>query len=110
MNADDDRFNLYEPSDQDIIIDGCRLVLTCSACPEQYEVFDDTTREQIGYLRLRHGWFRADVPCCGGETVYEAATIGDGVFAEEERMPQLAAAVAAIKTYTAKIKQNDNVD
>jgi hypothetical protein len=99
MNADDDRFGLYAPADQDIIIDGCRLVLTCPACPEQYEVFDNKTREQIGYLRLRHGWFRADTPACGGETVYEANPHGDGIFDEDERMGYLTDAVAAIQTH-----------
>ena len=97
--TDDYSFSLYAPSDQDIIIDGCRLVLTCPACPEQYEVFDDNTREQIGYLRLRHGWFRADVPECGGETVYEASPHGDGAFDEDERMGYLTDAVKAIQAY-----------
>jgi hypothetical protein len=97
MTEDDDRFNLYAPSAQDIIIDGCRLICTCSACPEQYEVFDEITREQIGYLRLRHGWFRADAPCCGGETVYEANPHGDGMFDEDERMGYLTDAITAIQ-------------
>lgn len=99
MTDDDDRFGLYAPSDQDIIIDGCRLVCTCSVCPEQYDVFDESTRVQIGYLRLRHGWFRADVPACGGETVYEANPNGDGAFDEDERVGYLTNAVKAIQDY-----------
>ena len=39
-------------------INGYRLILTCGACPEQYDVFDGD--RQVGYLRLRHGHFRAD--------------------------------------------------
>lgn len=97
MTEDTEKFNGYTPNDNDILIDGCRLICTCSACPEQYDVFDDNTGVQIGYLRLRHGYFRADVPDCGGETVYEADTAGDGIFDEDERMPELTAAVAAIQ-------------
>jgi uncharacterized protein YbbK (DUF523 family) len=73
--------------------------MTSCACPEQYEVFDEKTRDQIGYLRLRHGWFRADTPSCGGETVYEANPHGDGVFDEDARMGYLTDAVKAILKY-----------
>ena len=97
--TDIDLFGLYTPDAQDIIIDGCRLILTCPACPEQYEVFDDSTRAQIGYLRLRHGWFRVDVPECGGETVYEASPHGDGAFDEDERLGYLTDAVRAIQEH-----------
>ena len=46
-----------------------KFVETCSACPEQYDVF--LGDKQVGYLRLRSGWFRVDFPECGGETIYE---------------------------------------
>ncbi|MCB4861485.1 hypothetical protein K7W03_17995 [Sphingobium sp. PNB] len=59
------------------------LQLTCRACPEQYDAYLDG--KQVGYLRLRHGAFRVDVPDCGGETVYEAEPEGDGIFADHER-------------------------
>ena len=106
--TDDYSFSLYAPSDQDIIIAGCRLVLTCPACPEQYEVFDGSTREQIGYLRLRHGYFRADVPECGGETVYEANPRGDGAFDEDERLGYLTKAVKAIQDYRQQHTEGTN--
>lgn len=77
-------------------IDGLKLVCTCGACPEQYDVFD-AQGKQVGYLRLRHGHFRADYPDCGGETVYESDTKGDGVFDDEERMVEIKKAIAAIK-------------
>lgn len=86
----------YEPSESDIVIDGCRLICTCGACPEQYDVFDDLSTKKIGYLRLRHGYFRADYPECGGRTVYETETMGDGIFDEDERLPHLTAAVRAL--------------
>lgn len=76
-------------------IDGFKLVCTCPACPEQYEVFTQAG-EQIGYLRLRHGWFRADYPRCGGETVYESNPKGDGIFDDDERLSELTKAVRAL--------------
>lgn len=73
-------------------IEGLRLVCTSPACPEQYDVLD-AEGKQVGYLRLRHGRFRADYPDCGGETVYVSNTKGDGVFIKEERIPELTNAV-----------------
>lgn len=81
------------PEDQ--IIDGYKLVCTCGGCPEQYTVFD-AKDQQVGYLRLRRGWFRADL-FPSGTTVYEAEPRGDGVFDPEERMRYLTAAVAALR-------------
>jgi hypothetical protein len=75
-------------------IQGYELVLTCTACPEQYDVFKDG--KKVGYLRLRHGIFRADVPDCGGKTVYTAATRGDGLFEDDEKEHHLNMAVSAI--------------
>ena len=82
----------------DFAIDGYKLVCTCSACPEQYDVFNDNNK-LVGYLRLRHGQFRADCPDVGGTTVYSSRPSGDGMFEPEERMPELIKAVAAIKEY-----------
>lgn len=64
------------------------------ACPEQYDVYKGDT--QIGYLRLRHGHFRADYGDCGGETVYEASPNGDGCFDCDEREGYLTKAVDAL--------------
>lgn len=77
-------------------IDGLKLVCTCGACPEQYDVFD-ATGKKVGYLRLRHGFFRAEYPDCLEETVYEAYPRGDGIFEPDEREMYLKAAVAALK-------------
>lgn len=95
-------FNGYKMHDDDIVLYGCRLICTCSACPEQYEVFDEKTGKQVAYLRLRHGWFRADVPECGGETVYESHPNGDGIFDDDERMAELGAAIAAVRAHMAE--------
>jgi hypothetical protein len=72
-----------------------KLIETCGACPEQYDVFKG--KQQVGYLRLRHGYFRVDVPNCGGETVYEAHPRGDGMFEPDERDFYLYKAVKAIE-------------
>ncbi|QRY51708.1 hypothetical protein [Mycolicibacterium septicum] len=72
-----------------------RLERTCFACPEQYDAFVGDT--QVGYLRLRHGYFHVEFPDVGGETVYEAYTVGDGIFDDEdERVYHLQRAKAAI--------------
>ena len=77
-------------------IDGLKLIRTCFACPEQYDVLDEN-HNVVGYLRLRHGFFRVDFPHCGGETIYEAHPKGDGVFEYDEREFYLTDAVTAIK-------------
>lgn len=74
---------------------GLRLVRTCTACPEQYDVFNGNT--QVGYLRLRHGEFRASCPDYNGKTVYTCCTVGDGMFDDDvERMCELRHAMNAI--------------
>lgn len=82
------------PSEREV--GGFRLVCTSMACPEQYDVFGPSGNK-VGYLRLRHGRFRADVPDCGGETVYSSLTKGDGTFFEDERDGELKRAVEAIR-------------
>ena len=74
-------------------ISGYTLVMTCGACPEQYDVFFGD--EEVGYLRLRHGHFRAEHM---DEVVFEALPKGDGVFESYERVTYLRAAIEAIDT------------
>ena len=81
---------------------GYDLILTCAACPEQYDVFKDG--EQVGYLRLRHGWFFCSVPDCCENIVYEAEPKGDGEFYDDEREFYLTEAIKAIQ---AKDNSND---
>jgi len=78
-------------------VDGFKLVCTSMACPEQYNVFYGD--RQVGYLRLRHGRFRADCPDCGGETVYSSNTKGDGGFADEERDTEIGNALKKIREW-----------
>lgn len=93
-----------EYKDQEIL--GCKLVMTCGACPEQYDVF--YRNQQIGYLRLRHGNFTADYPDVSGELVYQASPKGDGIFEDSEREIYLTSAVACllVKHYF-KVKENE---
>jgi hypothetical protein len=92
-----------------IMIHGYRLLQTCGACPEQYDVFDDLG-QQVAYFRLRHGSFRVDVPDCGGETIYTANPKGDGVFYEDERVHYLTEAVLAVQEYYINRRWNKEDD
>ena len=73
-----------------------RLEKTCDVCPEQYDAFIGAQR--MGYLRLRHGIFRADYPehRSHGETVLEGCPRGDGCFDPAERPEWLDRARAAL--------------
>lgn len=85
-----------------LIINGCTLVRTCYACPEQYDVFFGDF--QIGYLRLRHGGFTAEYPDCGGITAYHAYPKGDGMFEDDERFWFLGKAVdSLIQTHNTQV-------
>ncbi len=80
--------------------DKLRLVQTCAACPEQYDVFSG--EELIGYMRLRWGHFRAEYL---GKTVYDASTIGHGSFDDTERHRHLNAGCTAILAAAAEANQ-----
>ncbi|SDJ07497.1 hypothetical protein SAMN05444157_1602 [Frankineae bacterium MT45] len=71
------------------------LTMTCSACPEQYDLVDDD-RERIAYFRLRHGYFAVVVPDVGGDQVYGSETIGDGLFDGSERADHLFKGLVAV--------------
>jgi len=74
------------------------LQQTCSACPEQYDLFDEN-QNQVAYLRLRHGYFYCDSPDIGHTRVYEANTFGDGIFHEDERHIHLKNAIEAVHKF-----------
>lgn len=67
-------------------IKGLNFVMTCSACPEQYDVFDKNGR-MVGYVRLRWGGLTCEYPDVGGEYIY-TAVIGDGYTGEFENQEQ----------------------
>ena len=72
-------------------IKGLNFIITCSACPEQYDVLDSNDNV-VGYVRLRWGYLRCDYPECLGEVIYDAE-IGDGFTgcfeSDEQRMEHL---------------------
>jgi hypothetical protein len=69
-----------------------KLKQTCSACPEQYNVYHGD--EYVGYMRLRHGSFR--VEDSSGNILYTANPNGDGIFNFDERDFYLNAGCLAI--------------
>lgn len=52
-----------------IKIKGLEFYETCSACPEQYEVYDSNDNH-VGYVRLRWGYLKCNYPDVDGETIY----------------------------------------
>lgn len=79
---------------------------TCGACPEQYDAYLDDNL--VGYLRLRHGYFRAEFR---GEVVFEGTPRGDGCFESEERESWLNRAKMAILACILKERMSvDSVD
>lgn len=74
---------------------GFDLQLTCSACPEQYDVFFDGNK--AGYLRLRHGRFTLEYPDCMEELLLDEYPDGDGMFEQQERLVFLTKALRAIQ-------------
>jgi len=74
------------------------LVMTCCACPEQYDAVDKDKRV-IGYLRLRNGYFSVRCPDPSGTVVFESRVDGDGLFDPDEREQYLRLAKTAITRY-----------
>lgn len=71
--------------------------MTCGACPEQYDVY--LGEHNVGYLRLRHGFFYAQATD-DGYVVYEARPEdSDGVFSEEDREEHLPKAIDTLIAY-----------
>lgn len=75
-----------------------RLVQTCRFAPEQYDAINEEGT-QVGYLRLRGGYFTVEVPEADGVLVYEAETQGQICFTDEERPHHLALALQAIESF-----------
>ena len=78
-----------------------KLIKTCGACPEQYDLVDDKG-VQVAYLRLRNGRFKCVVPDVGGQIIYEASPEGDGWFTDEERPIYLKKAIEAVEKHYTK--------
>lgn len=72
-----------------------KLVPLCGSCPEDYDAYWQGKR--IGYLRLRHGYFRASCPDVSGDLVYHVY-VGDELdhFPSELRNHYISEALKAI--------------
>ena len=85
---------------------------TCSACPEQYDVFDKDGN-QVAYIRLRWGSLYVECPDVGGESVYEA-DLGDGFTgsfrSENERRMHLYRIAAAINKWLSEPHEDEEED
>lgn len=73
---------------------GLSIIMTCPACPEQYDIFKGDV--QVAYYRLRHGEFRVEYPDVMGEEIYYAEPNGDGIFDEDERFIYLTKAMREV--------------
>ena len=83
-------------------IKGLHFLLTCSACPEQYDV-EDQHGNSCGYIRLRHGELRCDYPYIGCETIYFDDEWMGSFDDNEQRMKYLRTIADKL---LAKIKEN----
>jgi hypothetical protein len=81
----------------DTTILGYELVQTCGACPEQYDVYRDG--QEVGYFRLRHGYFAAYANGPSGQLVYDAQPKGDGIFDPDEREHFLTVAILSLDAH-----------
>ena len=77
---------------------GFQLVLTCSACPEQYDVF--LGERQVGYIRFRWGSLEVDFLRCGGRALIDERLLrhspDSGQLRHDDRSEVLQRACAAI--------------
>lgn len=86
-----DRLERREPAPGEYLHEETQLMfkLTCIACPEQYDVLSGS--DVVGYVRLRHGYFRCN-RVEGGSIQRDKDVLamdlpdedGDGEFADQE--------------------------
>ena len=76
---------------------GYKLKKTCPMNPEQYNVFKE--EKQVGYLRLRYGYFTVESPDCCDRLLYKVSPKGYGSFDDDERGIYLDKAIEAIDKY-----------
>lgn len=78
------------------------FILTCPACPEQYDVQFECEDKTIGYIRFRMGKLRVMCPDVGGEVVLEKTfpePFQGCFYSEQERQDNLQEAAEAIWKY-----------
>lgn len=92
---------LFSKELHDVEIGKYYFYLTCSACPEQYDVID-TEGKILAYVRLRYGKLKVYVPDVGGELLYQKNYDEDflGTFpSDQERKDQLEIIAQKLKEY-----------
>ena len=77
-------------------VHGLRMERTCSAAPEQYEIFRGT--EAAGYIRVRWSRFTVDYPSAGDEALFDGNVDGFAAFTDSERDSCLSMAIDLILT------------
>lgn len=87
------------------IIDEYELIMTCPACPEQYDVLE-CGRGQVGYIRIRWGQFWLYYPDEEGRLIFQAdISAGNnlrGQLTSGQRGVLLPKAIAALRAHTHK--------
>lgn len=82
-------------------VNDLEFIMTCGACPEQYDVFYD--KKQVAYIRLRWGYLTVSCPDYGGTCIYESnagANSWSGCFEDDiERMKHMKKIRQAIVDY-----------
>lgn len=76
-------------------IHNLKLVKTCDAYPEQYDVYYKDIYV-VGYLRLRNGNFTVTFPNVFGIKILSEQPKGDGCFDDDEREHYLSMALNSI--------------
>lgn len=78
------------------------FILTCPACPEQYDVQSVPDGTQLGYIRFRMGKFKVVCPDVGGEVILQKLfpePFQGCFYSEQERQDSLQEAAEAIWKY-----------
>ena len=79
-----------------------KLIQTCGACPEQYDIYLEDNDKRVGYMRLRHSHFYVN-HISTYQTVYNSWVNGDGIFEnEQERHKYISLGLEAIKNIIEK--------
>jgi hypothetical protein len=73
---------------------GLTMECTCTAVPEQYELFKEGS--PAGHIRVRWSRFTVDYPEAAEERLYDGVVDGFGAFSDREREECLSMAISLI--------------
>jgi hypothetical protein len=86
---------LSRPVQDRLAATGLAMQCTCTAAPEQYELFKDGA--PAGYIRVRWSHFTVDFPEAAGECLHDGSADGFGCFTDSEREACLLMAIDLIE-------------